>query len=1137
MSHNSSHDSHSRDGSPSDMSGNNGASETRTAPTAVVDSTEQSTQPTNQAFQIHDDDTDEVIAVKTAAREALMNARERNKEELEMQRQQQQLQPSQQPLAPVPGATTLQPNSLVQPAAAQTLNTSMLNPAIQNMIASMDPQQAQVYLNAYQQQVWAYNNAQPMMSTSIMTATPTTFTTRPTMTTTWGQNFSQYANPGLQGTASAARFTNTRTATSVPSTNLMTSNQQEIPQHGISNTNAPNNNRQRPVVTQPGTQNTQQHSNRPRDPNVTELVDLTGDPGEVNDAPTLPPRNRVSNDARIQPNSQESRWRFYNEGDDTRRPGPRSSLGQEGDSTNNSFVTGDLQHNPERDEAPAGYDRSRARRRYESGTFLNGRDERGHPNRNDRDDNIGGRGMNIQNMLADLERRMTNQMEQQLAALNIRGQGAPIDDRIPTFTDLSTYPDIDPSDPRARRTDLNAREYRIIDFKGGSSNSSGVASSCKSFLQDIVETGKHHNLTHKQCIRLINRHTLEEPKDIVSNEIRDPECTLESVVRALELRYMHLVYPDTAKAQMYQIIRQPNEDLHSLKNRLSDRAQMACRKLAPEEKLAKEQMMVKERFMALLSPTVRNILRERDRMRESTGRQAYGLLELVEEAIAVETEQNDDIINQKGSIKSVSFPSIPKSSLYHEQKQPRLPSPPPQQENEYRPRPQFANFYTTEPPWEYSDEDSYSNNSNDVAEDRCGPVVLLTSPGRKGEQFRTIPVRKARNGEVLSIASRSDRTSNSNFDSRSRRDEIPRRDRFRDDTPAREQTNGMRYGNDVRFQNWNRSDSRDRARGWSDNWGRSRDRPEGRDRISSSSWNRDRGWQNDWNRDRFRSTSRDRGDTRWQGNNTRFQDRRGERYNDYRGDNRGRDWRENRSGGQTYTRDWSRERPSRGWYEYADRTIRSDSRDDPNRWYGGRRERSSSRDRSSNVYYNGPPPRRPGNYNSRFDNSSRNDRQYQGNRSPSQDRDFRSRQPRSFSQERDFRPRGFSQERDFRNRSNRDFSHDRDGFRNRPPTPDSRNNFDKRSNEGDGRGRSFERQNTGERGRSAEREIRPTPQSARVEEGSCLRCGKHNHDTSTCPTYGLTPLADTYCYRCKRGSHLSIYCKEDIAPQNNEVKN
>ena len=165
--------------------------------------------------------------------------------------------------------------------------------------------------------------------------------------------------------------------------------------------------------------------------------------------------------------------------------------------------------------------------------------------------------MNIQNMLADLERRMTNQMEQQLAALNIRGQGAPIDDRIPTFTDLSTYPDIDPSDPRARRTDLNAREYRIIDFKGGSSNSSGVASSCKSFLQDIVETGKHHNLTHKQCIRLINRHTLEEPKDIVSNEIRDPECTLESVVRALELRYMHLVYPDTAKAQMYQIIRQP----------------------------------------------------------------------------------------------------------------------------------------------------------------------------------------------------------------------------------------------------------------------------------------------------------------------------------------------------------------------------------------------------------------------------------------------------------------------------------------------------------------------------------------------------------------------------------------------------
>ena len=775
-------------------------------------------------------------------------------------------------------------------------------------------------------------------------------------------------------------------------------------------------------------------------------------------------------------------------------------------------------------------------------------------------------------LVADAERRLAarleNQIAERLAALRI---GAVQEERIPTFTDLSSYPDPDPSDPTTHKGDLNSREYRIIDFKGGSGDS--VAASCKAFLQDIIETGKHHRLPHVQCIRLMNRHTMDEPKDIVSGEIRDPSHTLESVVRALELRYMHLVYPDTAKAQMYNIVRKENEDLHSLKNRLSDRAQMACRKMPPNEKLISEQTMVKERLLTLLPNAVRNIIKERERTRTGTGRQPYALLEFVEEAISIETEQDDDLNMHRHAAKSVSFP---KSSLYHEQRPTRrYPSPPCHETSlppAYPPRPVSLSQ------WGYQDEETWADDSEDSEDERYGPVVLLTSPGKSGAKMRAVPVRRSRNKErVLSVTSRSDKTVTSEKD-RPRPEGNTRRERFRESEPRREtvpprpepprQAREEGWNRDRRMdnggssrgwqqegtpesrdssRNWrrdwsddrSRTESRDRGRGWS-NWNRfrgdSRDRSgnwnrfrgDNRDRGSNWSSNfsrrdrmdsrdRGRGWQNDFGRARFRSDSRDR--DRWQPNN--FHDYRGDRWqgnydrgsydnrppgppnfkNEWRNESREpqREWNSppsNRGFGRSWSRDrarprfgnsdsrsnqdqwqdqWQRGRPAR-WQE--ERRERSDSRDGPSEMRSNRgnlSDRDSQRDRGQkdSGYDDG----------GKYESITRGESLYQPNR--------------NFSRERDY-PR-------------------------RPPTPERWEGTENRGS----------RPPREDRPRSKERDFRPTAKSARVDEGSCLRCGDPSHDSWNCPSYGNTPLADSYCYRCKRGAHLAVNC---VSSQGNNVE-
>ena len=252
-----------------------------------------------------------------------------------------------------------------------------------------------------------------------------------------------------------------------------------------------------------------------------------------------------------------------------------------------------------------------------------------------------GSGWSITHHVAEgLEQRMAAMIEERLAGLNLGAPRINPGERIATFTDLSGYPDPDQNHPLTHRGELNNREYSLMVFRGGTEKSTGsVSAECKAFLQDAIQLGRDRRLTHKACVRLINRHCRDDAKIIVASEIRDPGSTLETVVRCLELRYMGLVEPDAAKAQLYAITRKEGENLHTLKNRLSDRAQMACRKLSPEDKLDEEQRLVKERFMTCLGMSVRNIVREREKMRIAMRQQPLTLTELVQDSVMIEMEQ------------------------------------------------------------------------------------------------------------------------------------------------------------------------------------------------------------------------------------------------------------------------------------------------------------------------------------------------------------------------------------------------------------------------------------------------------------------------------------------------------------------
>ena len=259
---------------------------------------------------------------------------------------------------------------------------------------------------------------------------------------------------------------------------------------------------------------------------------------------------------------------------------------------------------------------------------------------------VGGLGWQMQEVMEDLERKMAQMLEEKLAAFRTQTPEfqAPAR-RIPTFTDLSGYPDWNPEDPMSFKGELNSREYLLMEFKGahpdGKTNSS-LASDCKAFLQDALQIGRERRLPHKKCLQLINRHTRFEAKLLVSQQLRDPKCTLESVVRCLEQRYMGLVEPDVALSQLYAIQRESGESLQALTLRLSDRAQMATRLTDPADKrIQEEQDMVRERLLCLLPSTARNILRERIKARILLNKPSYSLAELVEEAVVCEEENVD----------------------------------------------------------------------------------------------------------------------------------------------------------------------------------------------------------------------------------------------------------------------------------------------------------------------------------------------------------------------------------------------------------------------------------------------------------------------------------------------------------------
>ena len=227
-----------------------------------------------------------------------------------------------------------------------------------------------------------------------------------------------------------------------------------------------------------------------------------------------------------------------------------------------------------------------------------------------------------------------------LRNLNLQGgRGAAMarPERMALFTDLSNYPCghvmVEPDD---------RKHYRLRDFAGHKANKTPeqVGEEAKIFLHTVVDIGRQKQLHYDVVVRLIKRHAIEEAQTTVFNITRNGGGTLESVVRALELKYMKLVSAGEAKAQLYQIQRRPNEDLHSLYARLIDRASMGTRHIRDAgRRHDSETNLIKENFNRCLPDELRFLMQERERQRQHLGWGVYELDEYVEEAVAAETER------------------------------------------------------------------------------------------------------------------------------------------------------------------------------------------------------------------------------------------------------------------------------------------------------------------------------------------------------------------------------------------------------------------------------------------------------------------------------------------------------------------
>lgn len=175
-----------------------------------------------------------------------------------------------------------------------------------------------------------------------------------------------------------------------------------------------------------------------------------------------------------------------------------------------------------------------------------------------------------------------------------------------------------------------ARDYKLPDFSGAGNN---VASSCMSFLTEVMAVARTANLTHDLIKDLISRHTTGSAKETVLYSLR---CNhnLQDMVRALEIDYMNLVAPDQARIQVNAATRKTGETIAQLRARISNLAFMATRQLP--EQATREAELAEANFIRCLGPETHAILQERIKTRRLTGAPDFTLSAMANEATTIE---------------------------------------------------------------------------------------------------------------------------------------------------------------------------------------------------------------------------------------------------------------------------------------------------------------------------------------------------------------------------------------------------------------------------------------------------------------------------------------------------------------------
>ena len=203
--------------------------------------------------------------------------------------------------------------------------------------------------------------------------------------------------------------------------------------------------------------------------------------------------------------------------------------------------------------------------------------------------------------------------------------------RVPLCTNLHLPPRVG----LPAETMPQPRDYRIADFSGAPNEKGNSKVDCLDWLRKVMNLARGRQMTAPFVLQLIERHTTGGASTVVGEAAREDPDSLEGVVRALEMRYGSLRFPEQAEMMCHTLVRQPKESITQLGSRIRAHAYMASRQ--KPDAVHQEMLLSRSTLLRVIPFYVRTDIEYKERMSALQGAAQLTFGELLVETENTET--------------------------------------------------------------------------------------------------------------------------------------------------------------------------------------------------------------------------------------------------------------------------------------------------------------------------------------------------------------------------------------------------------------------------------------------------------------------------------------------------------------------